>query len=329
MRRLRALVAAAALCTVSGAARGDDLWARATEPGEAEVARRIYDENMRVGDEYVIVAAADSTRSADKRRFALRAVLAYQTAARARPDAAEPHFRAGLAMHTFFVDCDRATPLCTPTHSPPREVEQVLAHWSEFERLAPLDPRIDGHFLFERALLHTKIGTTPHIEQALVDYKKILERGDMASGGGNGALPFEDWGTTYSNMAETYMMLGRLDEAIAAYRDALRFRQHTPYFYGLAVALDRDEQGAQAREIIVALGLHSFEAFQAEVASGATFYVPDEERYYYYALAAEALGLDEPALQSWDRFIASGIYPAYQPRARANREALARRRGKP
>jgi len=320
----------AVLCIASGAARSDDLWTRATLPSEAEGARHLYEENMRLGDEYAIVAASDSTRAADRRRLALRAVLAFENAARALPDAAEPHFRAGLTLATFFIDCERPTALCNPGRMLRREAEQVIAHWNEFERLAPLDPRIDGHFLFFRAILHTRLGTPEHVEQALVDYKKILERGDFAAGSGvNGAVPFEDWGTTYSNMAETYMMLGRLDEAIAAYRDSLRFRQHTPYYYGLAVALDRDEQGAQARELIVTLGQHAFETFQAEVASGGTFYVPDEEKYYYFALAAEALGHDEPALRYWDRFIQSGIYPQFQARAIANRNALARRRGRP
>jgi hypothetical protein len=94
------------------------------------------------------------------------------------------------------------------------------------------------------------------------------------------------------------------------------------------VALDRDEQGAQAREIMAALGRHAFDAFQQSVALGETFYVPEEERFYYFALAAEALGQIDQAIAYWDMFVRSGVYPQYQARAKANRDALIARRGR-
>jgi tetratricopeptide (TPR) repeat protein len=327
MIRATALLALA-LCSLPAVARaGADVWSSATEASDQEQVRRTYEDNMRLGDEFAVLATGDATRGADKRRLVLRAVLAYENAAQARPEAAEPHYRAGLVIHSFFIECDRPTALCNPARSPQREVERMLAHWDEFERLSPLDPRIDNHFLFQRAILHTRLGTKDHIEAALADYQKILDRGDLASGAPLHSQ-FEDWSVTYSNMAETFMMLGRLDEAIPAYREALRYRHDTGQYYGLAVALDRDEQGAQAREIMATLGRHTFEAFQQSVAVGETFYVPEEERYYYFALAAESLGMTDQAIGFWDMFIRSGVYPQFQARAKANRDALIARRGR-
>jgi tetratricopeptide (TPR) repeat protein len=328
-RLVAALALAAAIPSVPAPARAGSLWAAMTEPAGDERARRTYDEEMRRGDELSVLATSDTARGAARRQLVLRAVLAYENAAQARPAMAEAHYRAGLVMHAFFIECDRPTALCDPNHAPRRELERMLGHWDAFERLAPLDPRIDGHFLFQRAILHTRIGTPEHIEAALADYHKILERGDLATGGPLRSQ-FEDWSLTYSNMAETFMMLGRIDEAIPAYREALRYRRETSQYYGLAVALDRDEQGAQAREIMAALGPHAFEAFQQSVASGETFYVPEEEHFYYFALAAESLGLFDQAIAYWDQFVRSGVYPPFQARAKANRDALiARRRGKP
>ncbi len=55
--------------------------------------------------------------------------------------------------------------------------EQVLQAWADFEQRAPLDPRITPSFLFERAILHTKLATTsPHWQAAAADYEKLMQR---------------------------------------------------------------------------------------------------------------------------------------------------------
>jgi tetratricopeptide (TPR) repeat protein len=69
-------------------------------------------------------------------------------------------------------------------------------------------------------------------------------------------------GATYANSAEVLMALGRLGEAEARYREAVRITEEEPAgpdrdqnlalaLYGLAVALDRDEQIAAAQEAMV------------------------------------------------------------------------------
>ena len=193
---------------------------------------------------------------------------------------------------------------------------KIAKHWTLFEQLAPLDPRINQAFLFKLAIANTHVADHAHIAAALEDYKKSLRHITIA-------ISDDDLQTTYGNMAETYMMLGQLDLAIDTYRQALRYGSADGTMYGLAVALDRDEQGAKAREIIKALGPRLYAQFTASVRTGQSFYVPDGEVYYYLALAEEALGRPEIAIADWNHFIQSGAHPEFAPRAKANRDALA------
>jgi tetratricopeptide (TPR) repeat protein len=322
VRRRLAVAAALGLALAAGwrgpaPARAGSFWSAATEDREVEIKRRLYQREMETGDEYASLAANQQSSSADTRRLISRAVRAYENAAEARPDAAEPHFRAGNVLEAFYGECDRRAPLpCTPGHPPPAIMERIARHWTRFEELAPLDPRINQAFLFKRAIANTHVADHAHIAAALEDYKKSLRHITIG-------VSDRDLQTTYGNMAETYMMLGQLDHAIDTYRQALRYGSNDGTLYGLAVALDRDEQGAKAREIIKALGPKQYAEFTASVRIGQSFYVPDGEVYYYLALAEEALGRPEVAIADWNHFIQSGAHPEFAPRARANRDALA------
>jgi tetratricopeptide (TPR) repeat protein len=320
----RATLAALALALAAApAARADDTWTRPAESSDTAIARRTYEREMQTGEEYLLLAAQPAVSGRDHSRLLERALLAFENASHARPDAPEPHFRIGQLIDDFFVGCPTFVATCHPGRMT-NFAASMAEHWTAFERLAPLDPRVDRQFLFARALAHTHAAAAPrlsekavraHIEAALVDYVACLARLEPQAGG-------NDEQTIYSNMAETYMMLGRLDEAIATYREALRRGQSSNTLYGLAVALDRDEQGAQAREIILALGTQTFESFKQSVVSRNTFYVPDGEVFYYLALAEEALGQPDDAIADWDHYILSGAHPEFQPRAKANRDWL-------
>jgi hypothetical protein len=117
-------------------------------------------------------------------------------------------------------------------------------------------------------------------------------------------------------------MVGRLEEAIETYREALRGASDTSTWYGYAVALDRDESSRQALEIIKSLGRDQRDLFHLQVMRGTTFFVPEGEKYYYFALADEAFGFDEEAIDNWRRFISSGAHPEFQPRAKAHLDGL-------
>jgi tetratricopeptide (TPR) repeat protein len=137
----------------------------------------------------------------------------------------------------------------------------------------------------------------------------------------------------YSNLAEVLMAAGRLPDAQARYRDAIsaagdlgvgdrRERAHelALAYYGLAVALDRDEQPAAARETMLRALAHDPTASVLKVASvsgGDLFFVPDGEVFYYLGLAAEAEGRGGDAEAAFREFI------AHAPRGRWVRAAEA------
>jgi len=123
----------------------------------------------------------------------------------------------------------------------------------------------------------------------------------------------------YANFAEVLMAAGRLSDAEARYRDAIsaagdlgagdrRERAHelALAYYGLAVALDRDEQPLAAREAMLRALTNDPTAAMLKVASTSgsdVFFVPDGEVLYYVGLAAEVEGRDGDAEAAFREFI--------------------------
>jgi tetratricopeptide (TPR) repeat protein len=301
----------------------EDTWKPLARPPEKEVAEREYDRAMLEGDNNLDFAVAEAVASRRK-KFLENAVLAYELAARARPESAEPHFRAAAALHAFYIDCNvhDGAALCrgdaAMSNATRKQAERVIRHWDAFETKAPRDPRLADEILFERAILHTKLATPEHLALARADYLKILARRHIGSRDGN----------VMGNLAETDMMLGDLDNAIIHYRRTLEIEQSVSHYFGLAVALDRDEQGHLARSILRTFGVGGVRDLEDLIARRIVFYVPEGEAYYYLALGYEAIGIDDAAIRYYDLFLASGAHPQYAPRARANRAAIAERRTK-
>jgi tetratricopeptide (TPR) repeat protein len=315
-----------------------DVWKDAVVGAPSNPARDLYDKEMRQGDDHVLRANAESVARSERKRQVNLAIDAWKRAAAAMPKSAEPYFRIGDTLYSFYLANCTEEPHFGKSRSPfkdctqvdandPGIMQQVIDAYDAAETRAPLDPRFSGNdgdsILFERAILNTKLGGTTigkpkHFEAAAKDYERYLERSD-------GKGPNVE--TTWSNLAETYMMLGRLDDSIDAYRE-LGTPTSISTIYGAAVALDRAERGPLALQLIADQKQPQYLHFKMSVDRGATFFVPAGEKYYYFALAEEAFGNVEQSLYYWRAFISSGAHPQFHPRAKQHIDALVKKRGR-
>jgi tetratricopeptide (TPR) repeat protein len=305
-----------------------NVWERAIDRDKPErAAQDKYDSEMRQGDEFAMKANVRGAGLREIKQQIQNALTSYRAAAAAKPAEGEPYYRIGKLLFSMYFDCtdvmarSQASLLCDMTGRmfDRKRAEDVIAAWDAFEARSPLDPRLtvgafgESEILFDRAILHTKLATKAHLEAAAADYEKILARNDGSADVSHQVL---------GNLAETYMMVGRMEDALEMYRDALRVGADTSTAYGYAVALDRDESSRHALDVIKSAGRDARDLFHLSVTRGNTFFVPDGEKYYYFALSDEAFGFDEEAIDNWRKYIASGAHPEFQPRAKAHLDAL-------
>jgi tetratricopeptide (TPR) repeat protein len=324
--------AALIVLALTASARAD-VWRHAIDQGSPDMQQDLYDFNMKGGDEYTLESTAVDISPVDVRHKVQLAVSSYRSAAAAKPNDGEPYYKIGRLLYSFYFEpCNERqiymqhpSPLCpqNPKSFDAARAKEIVDAWNAFEARAPLDPRVSVdresgaavafNLLFHRAVLETQMATPDDLTAAIKDYEKILERSDV---------PDE---TVTSNLAEAYMMLGRLDDAIDTYRQALRTNRNTETMYGLAVALDRDERTDQAHDVITAQGQQAMAEFHRRVAEHITFFVPDGEEAYYFALAYEAFGMTDSAIEYWKKFIVSKaavVHPAFKQRAREHLDPL-------
>lgn len=319
MKKTSLLVLALALSATAQAS----VWDRAVTTPEDEVAKDLYDAKMLEGDTATLSSTIQSASLKTTLAAIKRAEAAYRAASSIRPREGEPYFRIGNLIYELHFDCDNLltrSVTCNPDLQTADRMQLAVDAWNEFEKRAPLDPRV-AEILIKRAILNTKLvngggNDKVHLLAAAHDYQAALDRSDGLSGAGGDEQ-------TLGNLAETYMMLNRLDDSIARYQQAVSVgAARVSTMYGLAVALDRDGSGDQAMRKIQAQGVPGFEAFDKEFRRGQVFFVPAGESNYYYALAHEAFGNYGAALEYWTRYLQSGAHPEFQPRAREHVEAM-------
>jgi tetratricopeptide (TPR) repeat protein len=301
-----------------------DVWKRASEP---DPTNDVFNALLQKGDDAAIAANTHSISLASLMRQIDIAAEAYRAAAKVKPKSPEPHYRLGALLHSFFYDCERngmtVPPITCRPNTPGRDQRgrETIDAWDTFESLSPLDPRIN-QMLMARAILRTKLVTSapkpkPLLEGAAKDYQALLDRDD-------GLMRLDGGGRTLvlGNLAETYMMLGDIDKAIETYMLAHRAGARGSTMFGLAVALDRDDRGAEALRMIRELGIDNFRAFEDEFATGNVFFVPVGEEQYYFALGNEAFGQVNQAIEHWRNFIQSGAHPQFHGRAKEHLQKL-------
>jgi tetratricopeptide (TPR) repeat protein len=327
------VIRAALIVLALAAPASANVWRHAIDQGSPDALQDIYDTAMTTGDEQTLQATSAGISAAAVRSTLNNAVTAYRNAATAKPDRAEPYYKIGRVLYSFYFEpCNERqvymqhpSPLCPrdPKSFDAVHAKEIVEAWNMFESLAPLDPRMSVdretgsavafNLLFHRAVLETQLSGPDNLGAAVKDYEKILARSDV---------PDE---TVESNLAEAYMMLGRLDDAIDTYRQALRTNRTTETMYGLAVALDRDERTDQAHDVISAQGEQAMAEFHRRVAEHLTFFVPEGEESYYFALAYESFGMTDSAIEYWKKFLvskAAAVHPQFKQRAREHLDPL-------
>lgn len=133
---------------------------------------------------------------------------------------------------------------------------------------------------YGQAVCHGQLG---EFERAIAHYQRILQRGASQDA------------RVYRGLGEAYMALGRLREAISALEVAKK-RDPGQWLvnYPLAVAYDRVEQEARAREALAAALQHDPDIDKLEAPD--LLYMPATDRYYYLGLAHEVKGQAEWAI---------------------------------
>lgn len=325
------------VCALASAASAD-VWQRAIAD-ETTATRDRYDLALAKGDELALRANARGQTPRKATQLVDQAIAAYKEAGALRPDQGEPYYRIATVLESFFIECDEAyrfgqyvgnpPPKTCPLPGAPTDparMQQTIEAWDTFEARAQLDPRL-ADALFQRALLRTKLvdggkDSKRHLEGARRDYLAILDRAD--------GLTTANLDGVWGNLAETHMMLGKLEPAIDAYRTALRMGGGASTAFGLAVALDRDENYPAALEVIRKQPAVEVRRFREQFVLRSVFFVPRGEEYYYFALLHQAHGFDAEAIGYWKQYIASGAHPQYQPRAKHHLDELqAKVRAKP
>lgn len=321
----RHVVAVLILGAWTAAAASPSMWESATRSVEDRNRVDRFNRAMQSGFEFArnAIAAeilrANGEESLPDRRVQdiKNAVAAFTAATQIDPTAPEPYYYLAVVRIETQLDCKDA---CT---FDPQVATEVLAAIDAFEKRAPLDPRL-GSLMSRRAIYHTRMaGETKgaaardHLEKALATYRATLDRY---------LSPRTSPELVYGNMAETMMMLGDVEGAIEYYRQAQRQRPSTSIALGLAVALDRDERGTEARALLRDLGVDAIGDWESAVHSGEIFYVPAGEVEYYRALINESFGNYEAAIANYTRFIQTKAHPQFSARAAANRDALRARR---
>lgn len=159
---------------------------------------------------------------------------------------------------------------------------------------------------FRLAIAYSKLG---RFDMAVREYDKAERALSLGNRGTNllssSSVSSRDrWSRALvnANAAESLMTMGRLEEAIARYRQALSYYPgYRLALWGLGVALDRDEQLSEAMSVI-AKAIAS-DATMQELRKPDVFFIPAGDAHYYFALGYESAGNYRDAQRQWRAFL--------------------------
>lgn len=172
----------------------------------------------------------------------------------------------------------------------------------------------------ELGLVYSKLSRFP---EALAEYDRALNLVDGERR--TDRIDEIDRSVLYGNSAETLMGMGRTDEAIARYRlarDAASPPEQSWLLanYGLALALDRDDQGAAAFNAARKALEQDPEFYQLR--DDGVFFEPLGDKWAYLALSYEAAGDLWRAHNTWRKYLATRPSAKWARRAQTHLDGL-------
>ncbi len=216
-------------------------------------------------------------------------------------DEADLHFRCMLAASRYLDD--------------PGGYRAVVEHGTALREADPLDPR-EIEVTWDLSIAQSKLGlqggpdAEKHFEQGIAEYERWRRFVDEASPNVSQAL-----GQSWSNAAELMMAVGRLDEAIVGYEQAIDLDSTESLgFYGLAVALDRDGQWEKAKAAMSNAVIRDRQGMRLDDPD--VFFVPDGDVHYYKALSAQVRGDKKTAISEYRLFLSETVDTKYAARGR-------------
>lgn len=307
-----------------GSKAKDDFWGDLADPG-----RKKYRAALKKGIEYynsatsrrghlnralleqLLQEGTERDAASLRRRALTRAAVLFREAVAASPGRARGHEHLGKAAY-HLAHLDRAAGQSGPRHDLKRMKEAVAA----LERARSLDATI-GESYDTTNMLGIAHFTLGQLERAVLEFDRA-ER-SLTSGGGSSSVRRGRRSLLLGNSAECLMGLGRLNEAIQRYREALTLgggsRLENSHHWGLAVAYDRDEQPAKA--MAHARRAVARDKSMSALTSNGTFFIPAGEVHYYRAMGHLALGQVDRARQELTTFLEDLPGGQWAPQARA------------
>jgi len=318
------ILLSAALLMGAGDGADEDFWGNIADPG-----RHKHRAAMKEGIKYY--QSATSRRGAHLSRALLeqlledgpeqdpkalraralkRAEALFKAAVAASPGRARGHLYLGLAR--WQLGFSGMTRQGAGRASAVAQMKQAVA---SIERARTMDAALLQSYpvAWKMAIARTSLG---ELEKAVLEYDRA-ER-VLATSEASTLERRRRRASLLGNTAECLMGLGRLDEAIQRYQEALTLGVYSDaviHHWGLAVAYDRDEQltksMAHARRAVAR------DRKMSILSSEDVFFVPDGEVYYYRALGHMALGQMDAARRQLRKFVTAQPDSQWTPRAKA------------
>lgn len=266
-----------------------DFWQNLADPG-----RKRYEAAMRRGEKALADLQGSRLKNKElRRRILTDALAAFKEAAQASPGNPRGWFYAAKLLN---------------------ELDRTKEAIAAFKRTRRADSSHSAFSVaFNLGIGYSKLGT---FENAVLEYDRA-ER-VLTSGGLKPYQVREDRSILNGNAAEALMALGRLDESIQRYNEALSLggRNRTLIRWGLAVAYDRDEQISKAQAM--AQSAIAADPKMSSLRSPSVFFIPEGDIHYYFALGHLVQGKSEEAKKEWQLFVKMLPKGQWAPRARAH-----------